>query len=246
MNAPRLYADLAPLWPLLSPREDYAAEAAEIRGILELHLGPAAAKRPWRVMELGAGAGQSLSLLGEYVDALAVDVSAEMMQLCRRMHPRLRTRVGDMRDVRVDDRFDAVLAYDAIDYLVDGAGVTATCATAAHHLVSGGLFLAAPTYVQETFVEGDVVEDAHADAKREVAYVAHVARPDTGAETYELQMTILVREAGTLRVEFDRHRCGLFPTAQWERGLSDAGFEPLSLPTPEGDRPASMFLGIKR
>lgn len=246
MSTPRLYADLSHLWPRLSPRDDYVAEATWIRSLLSGHLPPPKADRPWRVMELGAGAGQSLTLLGPGIDALAVDAAPDMVRLCRSLYPDLRTMVGDMRSVRTGEVFDAVLAYDAIDYIVDLDALHATCRTAAAHLDPGGLFLAGPTYLRETFENGETVEDDCRDGDEEFSYVASVEAlpPEEGG--YLLHMTILIREAGRLRMERDCHVCGLFTTAQWQNALAEAGFDLADLPGAKDDGPSSLFLGIRR
>ena len=53
---PRLYGDLAWLWPRLSPVGDYAAEAAALEALIAEHVG----RGPQRVLELGAGGGHTL------------------------------------------------------------------------------------------------------------------------------------------------------------------------------------------
>ena len=50
-NSPRLYSDLAYLWPIISPPGEYAEEAACWREVLQDKLGPGR----HHILELGAG-----------------------------------------------------------------------------------------------------------------------------------------------------------------------------------------------
>ena len=58
IQANRLYGDLAYLWPLVSPVEDYAAEARCWQDVLRSKLGPGR----HCLLELGAGGGHHLYL----------------------------------------------------------------------------------------------------------------------------------------------------------------------------------------
>ena len=157
---PRLYGDLAWLWPLLSPPEQYGPEAELIETLIIERLGPG----PHRILELGAGGGHTLVHLdrrgrGRH-DCVAVDLSEPMLAHARRLIPGLPTQVGDMRDLRLGQTFDVVLIHDAIDYLLTAADVAAALATAHAHLRPGGLAVIAPTYTAETFVDGESAVDA--------------------------------------------------------------------------------------
>ena len=143
----RIYRDLAGLWPLVSPPEDYAAEARHWRAALRAHLG----RGRRRILELGVGGGNNLSHLTRGFDAEAVDLSAAMLEHSRRLNPSVRHHVGDMRTVRLGRTFDAVLVHDAISYLRTEDDLRATFATAAAHLRPGGLFVCAPDHFRETF-----------------------------------------------------------------------------------------------
>lgn len=82
------YGTLAPWWPLISPVEDYAEEAAYI---------------------------------------------------------------ADMRSLRLDETFDAVLVHDAIDYMTTEHDLAAAFETAAAHLQPSGQLLIVPDDTAESF-----------------------------------------------------------------------------------------------
>ena len=134
----RLYGDLAWLWPIMSPPEEYADEAGYWLRVLRSRL-PSGRRR---VLELGTGGGHFLhQLTGEY-DATAVDLSEAMLAHSRRLNPGVAHHVGRhavgaaRRDVRRgahprrhrlhDDggraaggiRDDAGFAWERVDYPV--------------------------------------------------------------------------------------------------------------------------------
>ncbi|MEO1236249.1 MAG: class I SAM-dependent methyltransferase [Planctomycetota bacterium] len=260
-GTPRLYDDLAWLWPMLSPPDHYVAEASLLNGLIVDRRGPG----PKRVLELGAGGGHTLVHLakpeaegGPGHTCVAVDRSAPMLANCRTLIPAAETVVGDMRDVRLDQTFDAVLVHDAIDYLLTPEDARRTLATVHHHLLPGGIAFIAPTYTRETFVDGDTAHDtAPAPSYEdrgfpEVDYFSYVHDPDPADDTFEMILLYLIRRrlgppqsaARAVEVVEDRHTCGLFAAAQWLLWLEQADL-PGELIEEEGGA-WSLFLGTRR
>ncbi len=220
--AEKLYDTLASWWPRLSPPGDYAPEAGALIELMQAVL-PDDGQVP-AVLELGAGGGHTLVHLVEAgCQAVAVDLSDAMLANCRQLVPDVETVVGDMRTLRLDRAFDVVLIHDAIDYLTTASDVQATLTTAAMHLKPGGLLVVAPTYVTETFTDGETASDSNDG----LAYVSRVAR--ISDQAIELTMVMMLHENGTMRVEEDRHVCGLFDESQWAQWITDAGLSPVDL-----------------
>ncbi|MFI4862502.1 MAG: class I SAM-dependent methyltransferase [Phycisphaerales bacterium JB063] len=265
---PRLYDDLARLWPHLSPPEHYAPEADAVHGLLRQHLGEPPADRKWRILELGAGGGHTLYHLTAHYDCTASDLSQPMLDNCKALNPEVRCVQGDMRTLRLGETFDAVLIHDAIDYMLSEDDVLATLRTTAQHLRPGGVALIAPTYVRETFVDGDVADDgttipgigdprgeagegAGADHD-ELTYFTFVHDADPEDSVFEMILLYLIRDGRTRRVEVveDRHTCGLFAAEHWLAMMDAAGLtpQPVALPEPgEGDdEPAAWTLFVGR
>jgi len=107
---PRFYGDLAEWWPLISPPEDYAEEAAFAATLLD------SASIPVReVLELGSGGGHNAVHLKARFAMTLVDLSATMLEVSQRLNPECTHHRGDMRSIRLGRRFDAVFVHDAID-----------------------------------------------------------------------------------------------------------------------------------
>ena len=207
----RLYDDLAELWPLLSPPEDYAAEAGIVRELLVSH-----GLTEGTVMELGAGGGHTLIHLADIFDCTAIDTSETMLAHCRALFERegcsIETVVGDMRALRLGRRFDAVLLHDAIDYMTTPEDAAAAVATVAAHLQPGGMGLIAPTDTVETF------EPADATDERAGLTITTSARrvEDT------IHLSIHVERKGDVLLD-ETHVCGLFRESQWHTWIRSAG-----------------------
>ncbi len=259
---PRLYADLAWLWPHLSPPEHYTAEAALLNELIAERLGPG----PKRILELGAGGGHTLVHLAQdsgrvgIHECVAVDLSEPMLANCRALIPGIEAVAADMRDVRLGRTFDVVLVHDAIDYLLSPGDVAKTLTTVHEHLVAGGLAVIAPTYTHETFVDGEVADDGTTGRQgsdedggaAEVTYFTYVHDPDPADDTFEMILLYLIRDPETRQVETveDRHTLGLFPHGVWLDLIAEAGFaaEYVEQGDDDGEDEAAwaLFVGIKK
>ena len=76
---PRLYDDLAWLWPIVSPPEDYREECVEYRQLIEQR-----SRRPVRsLLHLGCGGGHHDYHLQRHLAVTGVDRSPAMLALAR-------------------------------------------------------------------------------------------------------------------------------------------------------------------
>lgn len=217
----RLYGDLAHLWPLVSPVEEYAAEAQCWRDVLRSRLGPGR----HRVLELGVGGGHHLSHLTAEFEATAVDLSEAMMRHSKRLNPGVEHIVGDMRTVRLGRTFQAVLIHDAVSHMQTEADLRATFATAAAHLEPGGVFITGPDHFRETFRGPFVDSTTHSDGETELTFIEFACDPDPADTTVETILFYLIRKGGELRIELDRLTTGLFARQRWLDLMAEAGFE---------------------
>ena len=237
---PRLYGDLASLWPIMSPPRDYEPEAMMMRHAIEDHFP---GLQP-RVFELGSGGGHSIVHLKHWCrEVVGVDLSPAMIDLSRGLNPECEHHVADMRTVRLGRMFDVVLIHDAIDYMTTPADVRSALETAAAHLDAEGLLIVCPTYTAETFTPGETAADANGDEATELHYVCRVDDPDPDDHVHHLDLLMLWRRAGRLHVARDRHTCGLFADREWQRMFTEAGFTCLRYDA--DDSPFGMYVGMR-
>ena len=208
----RLYSEIAEWWPLISPPEEYADEIPRLR---------AALGTPGRLLELGSGGGHVASHLSDFERSL-VDLSPQKLEVSRALNPDCQHIVGDMRDIRLRERFDAVLVHDAIDYLLTRDDVAAMLETAAEHLVNGGHLVLAPDGVRDTFVDSTTCGGADAPDGRGARFCEWVWDPDPHDTTVRAEYSFMLRDAdGHVDLVQDSHVCGLFSIAAWQEMLSD-------------------------
>ena len=227
MSLPRIYGDLAHLWPVLTPPDHYALEAAELKTHIDRVFG-ATPKSPLDLLDLGVGGGHTLSHFGEGFRVTGLDVSPSMLDNCARLVPNATLVCADLRYAQLGQQFDIVLLQDAADYLVTPDDLRAALHTVAEHLRPGGLALVAPTYDIETFVPHETVHDQQAseDGTLIVSYLSYVHDPDPADHRFEMVTAYVINQAGSIQVIEDRHTCGLFPREAWLNQLRRAGLEP--------------------
>src|SRR5436305_10351796 len=110
----KMYTQLATWWPLLSPADDYADEAAFFRQVLiSARLPPSPT-----LLEMGCGGGSNaLHLKADFAHVTLTDLSPEMLAVSRSLNPDCEHLVADMRTLRLQRAFDVVFIHDAIDYM---------------------------------------------------------------------------------------------------------------------------------
>ncbi|MEZ5351219.1 MAG: class I SAM-dependent methyltransferase [Bryobacteraceae bacterium] len=241
----KLYGALAEWWPLFSPPDHYREEAA----FYVRHLLDAGSIAPRTLLEFGSGGGNNAFHMKRYFHSVTlVDLSPGMLAVSRRLNPDCEHCAGDMRTLRLGRQFDRVFIHDAICYMASAEDLQRAIDTAWIHCRPGGAALFAPDYVRETFQPSTDCggEDAGARALRYLEWV-HPADPHE-ASFFVDYLVALRHEDGSVTVEQDRHREGLFARGDWLHMLSQTGFEPTVVPFRHSeveDRTLDVFLAVR-
>ena len=218
----RLYRDLAGWWPLISPPEEYAAEAAYLAGVFS-----SAAVRVREVLDLGSGGGHVAVHLKGQLALTLVDLSGEMLSVSRGLNPECAHVLGDMRTVRLGRVFDAVLVHDAVDYVTCEADLQQVIETAFAHCRPGGIAVFVPDHVAETFQAGRGGGGGGDAAGRRASFREWTWDPDPADDWVRAEYEFVLRAAdGSVQVVREAHRLGAFRRGAWLRLLAGAGFEP--------------------
>jgi SAM-dependent methyltransferase len=216
----RMYDELAVWWPLLSPAHHYVEEAAHLLPLLEPD--PA---RTLTLLELGSGGGSLAWHLREHFELTLTDISPKMLSTSREVHPDSEHVLGDMRTIRLGRTFDRVLIHDAIMYLTTSDDVLQALITARQHCDDSGHVVVVPDFVAETYEPGTDHGGEDAPDGRGLRYLEWHWDPDSSDTTCEVAYAFLMRDgSGDVRVDHDRHRCGVFPRATWLALFARAGF----------------------
>ncbi len=220
----RMYGELAHLWQQISAPEEYAEEASELRELIFdlLKAGP----DPFRptLLEFGSGGGNALSHLTPFMDTVATDTSTDMLAVSEQINPGAEHIVGDMRSMRLGRKFDAVVVLDAVSYMLTEDDLRGTFETARAHLNPGGVFIAGPDWLEGITPVPNI--SCKLGKQGELSYAEFVHDPDPNDSSIELVFTFYVPQGdGSVKVEEDRHRHGIFPLQTWLLAMRDAGFE---------------------
>ena len=237
----RFYGDLARWWPLISPPEEYAEEAAFAASLLSDAAIPVR-----EVLELGSGGGHNALHLKDKFAMTLVDLSDEMLDMSRRINPECEHRQGDMRTVRLGRDFDAVFVHDAVDYMTVETDLRQAMETAFIHCRPGGVVLFAPDNTRENFAEGTDHGGNDAADGRGIRYLEWDWDPDPDDTSTSTEYVFVLRENdGSVEVVHETHRLGLFGRDFWLRLLEESGFEPEAImeETKKPRPPREMFIG---
>lgn len=237
-----LYDELVPWYRLVDPVADHEGEARMYHSALAGAIGGKAET----LLELGSGGGHNAYHLREHYNCTLTDLSVPMLALSRDLNPDCEHVAGDMRSLRLNRTFDAVLLHDAVVYMTTEADLRAAFETAFLHTRPGGAALVAPDCFRETFHEGaQLIEGS--DRRRHLKCIEWSWDPDPNDSTYTVDYALLLRENNAPAVSFhDVHTAGLFPRATWTGLLSSVGYEVEIIPGVEDDTQTLEVLLCRR
>lgn len=142
-----VFGNYARYYDLLYRDKDYAREAQFVNQLLQTY-----APGSQSILELGCGTGTHAILLakeGYYING--VDLSHEMLQKAkqrlsqmsdRRLAGQLELCQGDVREVRLNKQFDAVISlFHVVSYQSTIEDLRAIFSTVKSHLKTGGIFI---------------------------------------------------------------------------------------------------------
>ena len=141
-----IFGNYAHYYNLLYGDKDYVGEATFIEQILKTN-----APNCKSVLELGCGTGTlALLLASQGYNVHGVDFSQEMLEQAWKRESQLQGEVktklifsqGDLRTIRIQQQFDAVISvFHVFSYQVTNEDLAAAFATVKAHLKPGGVFI---------------------------------------------------------------------------------------------------------
>jgi SAM-dependent methyltransferase len=226
-----VFSRYARYYDLLYRDKDYASEARFVHSLIR-RFAPGASS----LLELGCGTGvhaQHLAALG--YELHGVDSSPGMLDQAKARlagrdaeeTSRLSFSLGDIREIRLDRSFDAVISlFHAMSYQVANEDLRAACSTARIHLSPGGIFLFDCWYGPAV-----LTEKPSARIKRledESISVTRFAEPAmrSSRNVVDVHYRIFIREKATGKVEEieETHRMRYLFKPEVENLLSGCGF----------------------
>jgi len=207
------FASYASYYDLLYQDKDYAAEAAFIRGVMQSFCPHAG-----RVLDLGCGTGthaRHLAALG--LSVCGVDGSSSMVECAVSSHAtladdsrrRLKFLHGDIRDLRLGERFDCVLSlFHVMSYMTSNADLQRAFQTVKHHLAPGGICLFDCWYGPAVLhLRPSVRVKELENEEFSILRIAEpVMRPNENAVEVNYTLSIKNRPTDTLEIVRETHR----------------------------------------
>ena len=217
----RLYHDLAWIWPIVSPPEDYIEETEFFSRIIKSE-----AKIDVRsLLHLGCGGGRNDHTFQNHFHVTGIDISKEMLELARELNPSAEYICDDMRTVRLERTFDCVTALDSVNYMITEEDLSRLFRTAHIHLNPGGIFLTVVEESRERFKQNRTISSTHSRDDTQITFIENSFDPDPQDDHFEMTFIYLVRKRGTLEIYTDSHLWGHFTMDAWLNLLKTTGFE---------------------
>ena len=217
----RLYSDLAWTWPIISPVEDYIEETELFSKLIREH----SKIEVKTLLHLGCGGGHNDYTFKKHFKVTSADISEDMLRLAKKLNPEVNYHYGDMRTIRLEERFDAVMALDSINYIRTVEDLQRTFITTYEHLKPGGVFLTFVEQIAGQFKQKNSTHSTHSKDDVEITFIENYYDPDPADTNYEATFIYLIRVGGKLEVHTDRHLCGIFKLETWLGFLKATGFE---------------------
>jgi hypothetical protein len=149
-----------------------------------------------------------------------------------------------MRTLRLGRTFDAVLLHDAVMYLTEENELRLALETVAVHARSGGAVLVAPDCTRESWKAETSSGGNDGPDGRGLRYLEWDWDDDPRDTVFTSAMAYLLREPdGSVRVQHDVSRHGVFPRATWLRLLDEVGVEGRAVRSGWGHE---IFVGRRR
>ncbi|MBN2442335.1 MAG: class I SAM-dependent methyltransferase [Spirochaetales bacterium] len=204
--------------------EDLLADPAEYEDEVKVYVDvikDTAEKPPRTLLHLGSGAGGQDHVFKRHFIVTGVDLSSGMLNKARKAHPDIEYLEGDMRTIRLNRQFDAVVIPDGIDYMVSIDDLRQAIQTAVIHLNPGGVLLVVGK-TEETFQNNNFAYTGEKDDVHVTLFENNYINPYV-PHTYEITLFYLIRQQGKLTTYTEHSIAGLFPHAIWDKIFKDAG-----------------------
>ena len=216
----RLYSDLAWMWPIVSPAEDYVEETEFLAKLIKEN----SKIEVETLLHLGCGGGHNDYTFKKHFKVTGVDIRENMLKLARKLNSEVTYYHGDMCDMKLRGCFDAVTILDSINYLRTVEDIYRAFATAHQHLRPGGVFLTFMEQITGLSEHSKTRCSTHSKGNVEITFIENYYDPDPDDTSCEATFVYLVRRGGELEIHTDRHLCGIFKLETWIGLLEEIGF----------------------
>jgi ubiquinone/menaquinone biosynthesis C-methylase UbiE len=210
------YNNLAWTEPIICPPEECHEEVESLSKTIINN----SKIRPKTLLHLGSGAGIYDYTFKRHFNVTGVDISDGMLKIAKKLNPEVKYVRGDMREIRLKPRFDAVVIPDSIGYMTTIKDLRKAINTAYNHLKNGGILLIV-SQMRDDFKENNFV---YKGSKKDIKITIFENNCITNKTSYEATIVYLIRRMSKLKIYTDKHTIGLFNSETWNKLLKESGF----------------------
>ena len=217
----RLYNKLCWLWPVISPPQEYIEETEFFSKLISSH----DSLKVKTLLHLGCGGGHNDFTFKKYFKLTGIDISKNMLKLARTLNPEAFYYKGDMRSIRLNKQFDAVIILDSIIAMCTEEDLRKAFLTAYAHLKTQGVFLTLAEIQSDNFRQNRTECRTCTTDGKDIVFIENSFDPDPQDTEFEETLIFLIRKKGKLSIHIDRSKGGVFDIETWHRHLNEVGFE---------------------
>ena len=197
--------------------KDYAEESRRLIERIEEELGPGR----HRLLDVACGTGAHLVHLREAFEVEGLDRTPELLEIARERLPSIRFHCADMRDFRLESRYDVVTClFSSIGYMTTGEDLASAIRTMADHLTADGILIVEPWITPDAWFP-NTVHSLFVDEPE-----LKIARINTSAVSGRLSIFdlhyLIGTPEGTEHV-IEHHEMGLFTVEEMTAAFEAAG-----------------------
>lgn len=220
--------------------QDFAAEAAGAADVI-LERNPGART----LLDVACGTGEHLrSFAGRFAEVDGVELSASMCEIARAKLPGRTVWQGDMRELDLPHRFDAVTCMtSSLGYMRDDEELAAAIGSMARHLTPGGVLVIDPWWSPAAYRDGYVSHDLVRDDVRTVARLSRSVR--VGEAAVHNEAHYLVADEAGIRHFAHVQPLTLFSPEQYLAAVERAGCAAEHLTDHPAFPQRGLFVGVR-
>lgn len=217
----KLYKELAVYYDRIYGEKNYQNEAEFVKRAIR----KCRKSKGNKLLDMGCGTGSHAALLQNDFEILGMDLSDDMLKIARENAKGCAFRKGDMRDFRLNERFDAIICmFTAINYNLSYAELQRTLWNFYDHMEKGGVLIFDFRYVKENIghLGEGISHDSYED--KGTVIVRHCKPEILNALVYAHFRWDIV-QCGRNEMHEEAHLFGIFEIAEVVKRLERMGFE---------------------
>jgi ubiquinone/menaquinone biosynthesis C-methylase UbiE len=211
-----MYDRFAAVYDAIYKFKNYEEEVAKVAEIVRAR-NPEAKS----LLDVGCGTGEHILHLKKEFDCVGIDLSPQLLAACREKNPDVQVFEGDMKNLDLQRKFDAVIClFGAVGYMLTAADLDKAIANMAKHFNRNGVLIVEPWLFSDRFTDG------HYNIMTAETETMKIARSNTSrrvGDISEIDFHFLVASAEGTEHFQEVHRLGLYSKDVYQTAFDRGG-----------------------